>query len=254
MNVGIISGYGLELFGHRQDSLLVETSYGAVSLMVEEIEHHRIFLLNRHGDPPVHPPHMISYRANIEALAASHVDYIIGIGAVGSLQNSIRPGELVVPDDFFDATHDRVCSFFDSERVHVDMSIPFCPVLRQDLIEVARDHDEAKLHDHGVYVTTEGPRLETPVEIRFFSTVGDIVGMTLVPEVILAKEKGICYASLCVVCNMGAGMQKSLPVTEIKDIIESKKPVLQAIIADCIRSRKSPGDCSCKSLIEDSLL
>jgi len=254
MNIGIISGYMLEPFGERQEKVVVESSNGPVSLMVEEIDDHRVFVLNRHGDPPVLPPHKIPYRANIEALVASHVSYIVGIGAVGSLQKKIQPGHLVVPHDFFDATHDRASTFYDDQRVHVDVSEPFCPVLRQDLISALRSGDFGIVHEQGVYVTTEGPRLETPAEIRFFSTIGDIVGMTLVPEAVLAREKAICYASLCVVCNMGAGMQQGLPAKEIKAIIESKKSVIRPLLESLIQDRSSPRTCSCKNLVEGSLL
>jgi 5'-methylthioadenosine phosphorylase len=159
----------------------------------------------------------------------------------------------VVPDDFFDMTHGRPVSFFDEKRCHVDMSIPFCPDLRKDIISVGKNLDDVVMHDKGVYVTTNGPRLETASEVRFFASIGDIVGMTLVPEVVLAREKGLCYASLCVVCNMGAGMQEHLDTREIKDIIEQRKPVLRQLLYEVIKKDRNHS-CSCKQGIEDSSL
>jgi 5'-methylthioadenosine phosphorylase len=197
---------------------------------------------------------MISYRANIMAMAACHVDCLVGIGAVGSLKKSIRPGDLVIPDDFFDATHDRQVSFFDTKRVHVDMSEPFCPVFREDLISIANHVDKEHLHEGGVYVSTEGPRLETAAEVRFYASVGDVVGMTLVPEVVLAREKGLCYASLCVVCNMATGMQMKLPAQEIRELFDEKKPILKKILLNLIQIGRQDRVCSCRKTVEDSTL
>lgn len=254
MKFGIIAGYTLESFRDEQDSVIVETRFGNVEFLVERVGNHEVFFLNRHGSPPVLPPHKIPYRANIEAMVASHVDCVVAIGAVGSLHNKIQPGDFVVPDDFFDATHSRPVSFFDTRRVHVDMTNPFCQDLRHDIIAVGKNKKDVTMHESGVYVTTEGPRLETASEVRFYSSIGDIVGMTLVPEVILAREKGLCYASLCLACNMGTGMQEGLAAQEIKGIINGKKPVLNDLLLALIQSSKGYGGCSCKHVIEDSSL
>jgi 5'-methylthioadenosine phosphorylase len=254
MKFGIIAGYTLESFKDEQDSVIVETRFGNVEFLVERVGNHEVFFLNRHGSPPVLPPHKISYRANIEAMAASHVDCVIAIGAVGSLHKNIQPGDFVVPDDFFDATHSRSVSFFDTRRVHIDMTNPFCPDLRHDITAIGENKKDLTMQESGVYVTTEGSRLETASEIRFYSSIGDVVGMTLVPEVVLAREKGLCYASLCVVCNMGTGMQERLDTQEIKGIINDKKPVLNDLLLDLIQSSKGYSGCSCKHVIEDSLL
>ena len=221
-------------FGTEQEAVVVETPYGSVTCLVETINDHQVFILNRHGTPPVQPPHMISYRANISAISACHVDCLVGIGAVGSLKKQIRPGDLIVPDDFFDATHARQVSFFDTQRVHVDMSESFCPQVRTSLIEQAKAMRDIAVHEKGVYLVTEGPRLETPAEIKMYQPVADIVGMTLVPEVSLARERGLCYASFCLVCNRAAGLQKQLPSNEIAQVFIEKEPLISKILEKVI--------------------
>jgi 5'-methylthioadenosine phosphorylase len=103
-------------------------------------------------------------------------------------------------------------------------------------------------------VITEGPRLETVSEIKFFASVGELVGMTLVPEVILAREKGLCFASLCVVCNMAAGLQKNLPVDEIKKVYAEKESYLSKVLKETIAHLRPEVDCDCKNNLEDASL
>jgi 5'-methylthioadenosine phosphorylase len=110
------------------------------------------------------------------------------------------------------------------------------------------------VHDKGVHLVTEGPRLETAAEIQFYSKVADIVGMTLAPEVILAREKGMCFASLCVVCNMAAGMQKHLPASEIALIYSKKEPIISQVIQRAITSLDKKQPCSCSGNVSKASL
>ena len=253
MNIGIIGGHTLAGLLQERQSVTVETPYGDVDLTVGSMKQHHIFFLQRHGVNEHLPPHKINYRANMMALSESHVDCVISLGTVGSLNPSMKPGELVIPHDFIDCTKARPLTFYDEDRIHVDMSQPFCPSLREILIERCQ-RGKVKVHDAGVYVTTEGPRLETAAEIAFYAKHADIVGMTLVPEVVLARERGLCYASLCLVCNMAAGLQKQLPADEIATIVHQRQGDLVTLLQDIIPALDHKKACSCAQSITKAKL
>jgi 5'-methylthioadenosine phosphorylase len=254
VKIGIICGHQInDLFDEREE-LAITTPFGSVIFESGTIGNHQVFFINRHGKESNLPPHKIKYKANIEAFHQAHVDCVFSVGTVGSMNTNIAPGDFVVPHDFFDVTKQRSLSFFDDKRVHVDMTDPFCPSLRTKLIETAEINSDITLHRNGVYVTTEGPRLESASEIRFYATVGEIVGMTLVPEVVLAREKGLCFVSLCMVCNMAAGLQKNLPVDEIRQVYAEKEKYLSQILKDTISNLANPSDCECKRKQKDALL
>ncbi len=254
MKIGILCGHPMnELFDEFQ-GLDVETPYNMVHMLVGKVQHHQVFFINRHGSQSKTPPHVIDYRANMQALASSHVDCVISVGTVGSMRQSIAPGDVVIPHDFFDATHSRAVTFFSDQRVHVDMTDPFCPSLRKSLIKASKQMQNFTVHEKGVYVSTQGPRLETVAEIGFYATVGDIVGMTLVPEVVLAREKGLCFTSVCVVCNMAAGLQKTLPVDDIKRMYAEKEEAVALILKETMNDLSSTSDCQCQKKIQDALL
>ena len=254
MKIGILCGHNIKDLFDESEEIKVDTSYGSVHLLSGLIADHEVFFANRYGKKANLPPHKVNYKANIEAFHAAHVDCIISVGTVGSMNKEIVPGDFVIPHDFFDATKSRPVSFFDDKRVHVDMTEPFCTNLRDQIITVCENNNDINIHKNGVYVTTEGPRLESASEIRFYSDIGEIVGMTLVPEVVLAREKGMCFVSLCLVCNMAAGMQDSLSVDEIRQIFSKKEQVLSEILKEFIRNFSSDSVCSCEQKQKDALL
>ena len=160
-----------------------------------------------------------------------------------------------MPHDFVDFTKSRTYTFFDDKRVHVDMTDPYCPSLRKILIKACKKQGAyIKTHDKGIYLATEGPRLETPAEIKLFSQYTDIVGMTAVPEIVLAREKGMCYVSLCVVCNMAAGMQSKLTADEISFLYKKKEPFVSNILKSAIELLGEKTECSCKKILSKASL
>lgn len=187
----------------------VKTQYGNTLVLIGEIDGKKITILPRHGLDHQAPPHGINYRANIMALKDLGVTNILATAAVGSLNKDIRPGDFVIVDDFMDFTKGRVNTFFeggDSGLKHVDMTEPYDSRLRSFLIQASKEKG-IRYRDGGIYVSVEGPRFETPSEIRFFQKMSaDVVGMTGVPEVVLANEVGIPYSTLAIVTNYGAGM------------------------------------------------
>lgn len=196
----------LEVEGRRT----VETSFGAPSgaLVQGCLAGQPVVFLARHGDGHRLPPHKVNYRANIQALYDAGVDRIIALAAVGGITEGFGPLTLCVPDQIVDYTHGRECTFHDGtadEVVHIDFSYPFSPSIRSLLLHAARDSGVAAV-DGATYAVTQGPRLETAAEILRLERDGcDIVGMTLMPEAALARERGIDYGCLAFVVNWAAG-------------------------------------------------
>lgn len=227
------------------EKIKVDTPYGEVIMYASTLGPHELFFILRHGEQSNLPPHRINHRGNIQAFASSHVSSVFSVGTVGSMKKKIQPGDFVIPHDFIDVTKSRTQTFFDDRRVHVDMTEPFCSSLRVALQKSCEKIPDVTFHDSGVYLATEGPRLETVAEIKLYSVVADIVGMTMVPEVVLAREKGMCFASLCLVCNMAAGLQSRLTADEIASVYKKKEPVISKIFRLAIQSLNEKQSCHC---------
>ena len=254
MKIGIISGHSIADLIKDPEKIMVETAFGDISIEVSRVKKHDLFFINRHGEKSDVPPHKVNYLGNIQAFASSHVECILSIGTVGSMKKSIQPGDFVIPHDFVDFTKSRQQTFFDDKRVHVDMTNPYCPSLRDSLIKNFKKFHEITFHEKGIYLATEGPRLETASEINYFSKFADIVGMTGSPEIVLARERSICYASLCVVCNMAAGLQNKLTADEISRIYTEKESVISNILQLTIDSIDVERDCNCKNDLSKATL
>jgi 5'-methylthioadenosine phosphorylase len=254
MKIGILCGHRMPDLVKNPEKIKVDTPYGDIALYVSTLGDHEIYFIQRHGESGNLPPHRVNHLGNIHALAVSHVCDVISIGTVGSMNKRIHPGDLVLPHDFIDATKSRPITFYDDQRVHVDMTEPFCSSLRKIVVQNCKNLKGVTVHDTAVYLVTEGPRLETAAEIQLYSSVADIVGMTLAPEVILAREKGMCFVSLCLVCNMAAGLQKRLPADEIIALYTKKEPVISEILNRTILSLDEKQSCSCPSDVSKATL
>ena len=254
MKIGIISGHRMPDLIKNSEKIIVETAFGDISVEVSKHGKNEIFFIDRHGEKSNLPPHKVNYLANMQAFSSSHVECILSLGTVGSMKKNIQPGAFVIPSDFIDFTKSRKQTFFDDERIHIDMTNPFCSSLRDLLIESCKNVQEVKIHENGVYLTTEGPRLETASEINFFSNFADIVGMTAAPEIVLAREKGMCYASICIVCNMATGLQKRLSADEISSIYKKNEPIVSKILQLTIDSINKKRSCNCKNDLSKATL
>lgn len=208
-SIAVIGGTGLEDVLGGGNPRTFTTPYGDVSIGELELGGRRVLFLPRHGREHTIPPHRINYRANIAALHQAGCRCVIATNAVGAIRRDMLPGDVVIIDQFIDFTHGRPGTFYngDAEGLrHVDMTEPYCPHLRNLLAKSAATAG-LTVHSAGTYVCTEGPRFETPAEIEMFARLGgDVVGMTGVPEVVLAREKGLCYAGMCLVSNLAAGL------------------------------------------------
>jgi purine nucleoside phosphorylase len=207
-NIGLIVGSGFVADAWpQQGQTVVETPFGAASSPVLDvlIGGHAVQCIVRHGIGHLYAPHEVNYRANIWALRAQGVDACIGLNIVGGIASALAPGELAVPDQIIDYTSGRISSFGTvGDVVHAEFTEPFTPSLRHRLVAAMRSEG---LQAHGgTYGVTQGPRLETRAEIDRLERDGcAVVGMTAMPEAVLAREAGLGYAVLAGVVNYAAG-------------------------------------------------
>lgn len=206
--IGLITSAASEKLLQDRREQRVATPFGEATLLTGRIGAREAVVLLRYGAGLTLPSHRINYRANIWALRELGVRDVVSQNAIGSINTAIRPGDIVISDDVLDRTKNRVLSLFEDCEcwVRVDMTEPFCPRLRAALIGAASRHSD-RVIPRGVFACTEGPRFETPAEIRALRIEGgDIVGTPLVPEVVMAREAELCFASIAPVINFGAGM------------------------------------------------
>lgn len=223
--LAIIGGSGLTTLGNMDVTrrLVMRTPYGEPSgaLTFGKIRGHEVIFLARHGYAHTIPPHDVNYRANIWALGSQNVQHVISVASVGGIRGDLVPGSLVIPDQIIDYTHGRKSTFFDSADkpvTHTDFTEPFCEDLRYKCIQAAEISGTPAFHE-GVYAATQGPRLETAAEINRLERDGaDMVGMTGMPEAILAREAGLCYATIAVVANYAAGRADSAHGVRLEDV------------------------------------
>jgi len=183
-----------------------------------------IAFLARHGVGHTLNPSQVPYRANIFALKSLGCQWIIASGACGSLQEHIRPRDLIIPDQAIDKTHRRAGTFFDHAAVHVELSQPFCTQLRRILLQAGKSLQLSthKLHPTGTYVCMEGPAFSTRAEsLMHRQWGGDLIGMTALPEAKLAREAEISYALVALSTDYDSwrphtpGLDKSALLAEI---------------------------------------
>lgn len=247
MRVALIAGTSItKMLGWTLQPQIIKTNYGPVELFLGQGEFADLVFLPRHGPDHRIPPHRINYQANMQALHQLEVERVLSIFTVGSLSEAHPPHSISALDQFLDFTHGRPSTFFDggdSGLVHSEMTEPFCAALRDRILKLASEHN-LKILPSATYVCTEGPRFETAAEIRMFAQLGgDVVGMTGVPEIPLARELGLHYAALAVSINWGAGLKGALKIEE-----QGLEGIRASLLDLCLAVLRSPleGRCSCQ--------
>ncbi len=239
MRIGIVGGTGVgqALIDSIEptvfDEVDVDTPFGKPSapIQVGHIKGVEVAILPRHGKGHLLNPSAVPYRANIYALKKLHVTHIVASGAVGSLREEIKPGDLVVCDQLIDRTDGRPRTFYENAAVHVEMAEPFSRVLRGWLLGAAGSV-QATVHDGGTYLCMEGPSFSTVAESQLHRAWGvDLVGMTCCPEVRLAREAEIGYTALALVTDYDSWR----PRTEKR----SASDLLAEIISNMERATKA---------------
>ncbi|MDH3584175.1 MAG: S-methyl-5'-thioadenosine phosphorylase [Phycisphaerae bacterium] len=198
VRIGLIGGSGLgeALASEGGERRAVDTPFGPPSspLLHTQWEGCDLVILQRHGDGHVLNPSAVPYRANIYALKAAGVTHIVASGATGSLREEIQPRDLVIVDQVIDKTCKRPNTFYEHAAVHVEFAQPFCPIVRQWLLQAAEQIPDLTVHPAGTYVCMEGPAFSTRAEsLLHRDWGGDLIGMTAMPEARLAREAEIAY-------------------------------------------------------------
>ncbi|MGI9262799.1 MAG: S-methyl-5'-thioinosine phosphorylase [Woeseiaceae bacterium] len=205
----IIAGSGFRDFGVDSEGKRHDTEFGEPSGPIRELQYddQSVFLLPRHGDELLIPPHKINYRANMKALKNIGVDAVIAMNTVGVINANLHPGQIAIPAQLIDYTWGRAHSIYRGVDTidHIDFTRPLTESLRRDLLDAAADAG-VDIYDGGVYAATQGPRLETAAEVDRLERDGaDFIGMTAMPEAALARELDLDYACLSLIVNYAAG-------------------------------------------------
>lgn len=259
--IGIIGGSGLySLDGlERVREVKVPTPFGQPSdaLIVGEVDGIKVAFLSRHGRGHRIGPSDINYRANIYALRAVGVSRVISVSAVGSMKETLRPGEVVLPDQFLDLTRRRLSTFFDRGVVaHVAFADPVCPDLAEALW-TATQGAGATVHRGGTYLCIEGPQFSSRAESLLYRRWSvDVIGMTNMPEAKLAREAELCYATMALVTDYDCWHETEAAVTveAILDTLRKNVELAKRVLRAALPVARKPRACACGRALDHALV
>lgn len=262
VSIGVIGGSGLYQMPEITDraSYEIDTPFGMPSapIIVGTLRGRRVAFLPRHGVGHTFTPTTVPYRANICALKSIGVRHIFAVNACGSLREDFSPGHVVIPNQLYDMTkHDRGNSFFGTGMVaHISVADPFCT----DLSKIAADAVRAAggiAHDHGCFVTVEGPRFSTRGESDIYRKLGcDIIGMTTCPEAFLAREAEICYSVMAHITDYDVWHVSEAPVTVemVVETLHKNVELAQQALAVAIEALSAHHTCTCHTALENAIM
>ncbi len=261
VTVGVIGGSGLyDIDGLTSTrSIRVRTPFGAPSdaITVGSFEGIRVAFLSRHGRGHVLNPSGINYRANIFALKSLGVCRVISISAVGSMKESIHPGDVVIPDQFIDLTKRRVSTFFDQGLVaHVAFGEPMCAELGR-VLYAAGEKVGATMHRSGTYLCMEGPQFSTKAESRLYRQWGvDVIGMTNMPEAKLAREAELCYATMALATDYDCWheTEEAVTVEAVLNTLQRNVVLAKQILRAVMPAFSDPVECPCHRALDHAIL
>ena len=261
--IGIIGGTGLYKIDGISDvsSRNIDTPFGAPSaeILTGELAGKKVAFLPRHGSDHQILPSEINYRANIWALKSVGVRRIISVSAVGSLREEVHPGDLAIPSQYFDWTRGRrIGSFFGQGLVaHVSTAQPSCTTLSKIIQNCSRQAD-VSIHSSKTYACVEGPRLGTRAESLFLRQAGcDLVGMTNVPEVFLAREAQICYCTIAVATDYDCWLDDPSQHASVEKVIElygKNIGRVQTLLKKVVEQEDNSSECSCHSALKFAVM
>jgi len=259
--IGIIGGSGLyDIEGLRRvKELSIKTPFGPPSdkVVIGELEGTRIAFLSRHGRGHRINPSEINYRANIYALKSIGVSQVISVSAVGSMKESIKPGDVVLPDQFIDLTKRRVSTFFEGGVVaHVAFADPVCRSLSAALEEAARTVGST-VHQGGVYLCIEGPQFSTKGESRLYRQWGvSVIGMTNLPEAKLAREAELCYATVALATDYDCWHEtvEAVTVDSILSTLRQNVTLAKRLLRAALGPVTDAKACSCQRALQDAII
>jgi len=255
--VGVIGGSGLyEMEGLEEvQATSLKTPFGdpSDSFIVGRLEGVKVAFLPRHGKGHRIQPSSLNFRANIYGMKMLGVQWIIGVSAVGSMKESIHPGDMVIPNQFIDQTKGRPNTFFGDGIVgHISFADPVCPVLSQILFQAGKEVGATAQKD-GTYLCIEGPQFSTRAESRLYRSWGvDIVGMTNLPEAKLAREAEICYATIAFVTDYDCWYEEAgeVSVREILRILAESTKTAKSAIRHAVKQLPEKRECLCSTALK----
>lgn len=260
-SIGIIGGSGLYsmsgLTGIRE--VRVKTPFGDPSdaVVLGMLEGKRVAFLARHGRGHRILPGEINFRANVYAMKLLGVERIISVSAVGSLQENLRPGEFLVPDQFFDRTKNRISTFFgDGLVAHVAFAHPTCGQVSGVLADSCV-HEAVKVHRRGTYVCMEGPQFSTLAEAHVHRQLRfEVIGMTNVTEAKLAREAEICYATIAMITDYDCWHpeHESVTASQIIATLNQNAENAQRVLRAAVRMLPAARTCKCGSALQHALV
>lgn len=255
-DIAVIGGSGFYTFLEDVEHIDVQTPYGAASAPVAigkvtyAAAERSVAFLPRHGKGHQFPAHQVNYRANMWALRSLGVRQILAPCAVGSLRAELGPGTLVVPDQLVDRTGGRAQTFYDEGACHISFADPYCPVLRQELLDGLASQKPA---DGGSVVVIDGPRFSTRAESQWYASQGwSVVNMTAHPEAVLARELAMCYAAVALVTDHDAGIDAGGAVNQhdVFKVFAEHTDLLRDGLREIVARIRSDHDCSCVHAVD----
>ncbi len=257
--IAVIGGTGVydpEIIEDARE-VKVYTPYGAPSDLVTlgTYRGRRVAFIPRHGRGHQIPPHRINNRANIWALKELGVERIVASSACGSLREDYGPGDFVITDQFIDRTRKRQDTFYEGGRLcHISAADPICPQLHDFFVEHAGKLG-LTVHPSGTYVCIEGPRFSTRAESKLFRQWGaDIIGMTLYPECVLAREAEICYVSVAMVTDYDVWAEKPVSSDEVMETMKGNAENFKRLIMGALPEIPEERTCGCGEALKHALL
>ena len=257
--IGIIGGTGVydaETYGEVKE-IKVYTPFGKTSdlISIGDYKGIRVAFIPRHGRSHSLPPHRVNYRANIWALKQLGVSRIVASSAVGSLREDYKPGDFVIPDQLIDRTKKRLDTFYEGGQIcHISSADPFCPQLRKFFIDFTQGLG-LRAQSRGTYVCIEGPRFSTRAESKLFRLWNaDIIGMTLYPECVLAREAELCYVSVAMVTDYDVWAEKPVSTKEIIKTMNENAENFKRLIINAIPQIPKERICSCAYSLKEALI
>lgn len=258
--VGVIGGSGFYEFLEGRE-VWVNTSYGPPSdkILLGGYKGRGVAFLPRHGRDHHLPPHKINYRANLFAFKKLGVERILAPCAAGSLKPEIKPGHFLIAHQFIDRTKNRKDTFYNGPKVvHIALAEPYCPALRA-LAVGACEELGVNYHKEGTAVVIEGPRFSTKAESELYSQVADIINMTQYPEVVLAKELGMCYVSISLITDYDAGLRnrnniEPVSAQKVKEVFRQNTTQVKKLILKIIENMPEDLACQCAGALQEAVL
>ncbi len=255
MAIGLIGGSGVydpKLLENIEKIPIKKTEYGETSDVITKgvLKGKEVYFIPRHGLNHQYNPSTVPYRANIHALKELGVTKLLTVSAVGSLKEEYKPGDFVFTDQFIDRTTKRNQTF--TGKVHLSVAEPFCSDLRNNLIKKAKQLNY-NYHDKGTCIVIEGPRFSTKAESKLFrSWDADIINMTLVPEVVLAREAEICYANIAMVTDYDVWKEHYVSHAEVLRVMKENTEKVKQLLMSIIPEIDDKKICSCNTALKDS--